>query len=277
MGQTMDYAAALVYYSILSALPATFALVAVLGVVGEHPGTTDVLLRIIDKAGGGGATDVLREPLDGIVRDARGVSSLLSLGIIVTLWTASRYIGAFMRANNMIYRVDETRHFWTLMPLQVVCTVVAVVLVAIMLFASVLTGRVAEAIGSVGGLGAETVALWDRVRAYVVLGALVFFVCGLYAIGSSRRKPGFAWILPGSLCAVVTWIAASYGFGTYVRNFGSYANTYGGLAGVVIFLVWLWLGNSALLYGAELNAALLRQRDAAPSAGAESGDPAEPS
>lgn len=276
MGQTMDYAAALAYYSILSALPATLVLVSLLGFVEQDPGTTDTLTRIIETAGAGGATDVLKKPLDAIVRGSRGASSLLSLGIIVTLWTASRYIGAFMRANNMIYRVNETRALWKVWPLQIVFTVVAVVLVAIMLLASVLTRRISRAVGSVVGLGDETVALWDAARGYIVLGALVLFVCGLYVIGPNKRQPGFAWILPGSICAVVVWIAVSYGFGAYVRNFGSYANTYGGLAGVVIFLVWLWLGNSALLYGAELNAALLRQRDAASSAGAESAESAEP-
>ncbi len=262
----MDYAAALAYYSILSALPATLVLVALLGVMAHDPRTTETLVTIIDKAGGGGSADVLRQPLEVIVRDARGATTLLSVGILVTLWTASRYIGAFMRSNNMIYRVAETRPLWKVIPLQIVITIVAVVLVAVMLLASVLTGRVAEAVGSAVGLGAEIVAFWDFARDYVILAALVFFVCGLYAIGPNRRQPGFAWILPGSICAVVVWVVASYGFTSYVRNFGSYANTYGGLAGVVIFLIWLWIGNSALLYGAELNAALLRQREGPPPA-----------
>jgi len=270
----MDYAAALAYYGILSALPAMLVLVSILGLIGQDPRATETLIEIIDRVGGGGLTNALRQPLDGIVRSARGAGSLLSIGILVTLWTASRYVGAFMRANNTIYRVPETRAFWKLAPLHVVITIVLVILVAIMLFASVLTGRVARAIGDVIRLGPETVALWDDARPYVLLGTLVFFVCGLYAVGPNRRHPGFTWILPGSVCAVLVWVLASIGFSTYVRNFGEYAHTYGGLAGVVIFLVWLWIGNSALLYGAELNAALLRKREHPESA--EPGDP-EPS
>lgn len=269
----MDYAAALAYYSILSALPAILVLVSILGVIGEDRVSSEVLLDIIGRAGGGGTTDVLRAPIKRIVRDAGGVSSLLSIGIIVTLWTASRYVGAFMRANNTIYRVSETRAVWKLMPLHVVITVILVILVAIMLIASVLTGRIAQAVGDVVGFGSQSVALWDALRPYVLLTSLVFFVWGLYAVGPNMRQPGFAWILPGSIVAVAAWMLVSFGFGEYVRNFGSYAHTYGGLAGVVIFLVWLWIGNSALLFGAELNAALLRQRN---ESLAPKEEPAEP-
>jgi membrane protein len=257
-----DNAAALTYYSVLSLFPFLIVLVSLLGVVGSQD-SIDGLLRIVEDLGSASAVDTLQSPLENIVANADAAGVALVLGLVGGLWSASGYIGAFMRAANEIYGVDEDRPFYKLRPVQLLMTLVMTVIVAVVLIALVLTGPLVGAIGTELGIGDTAVTIFSIVK-WPLLFAIVVLVIGLlYRFSPNARHAGLRWILPGSLLATLLWIVASAAFSVYVANFGSYSGTYGSLAGAIVFLVWLWLTNIAIVFGAQFAAELERTGRAA--------------
>jgi membrane protein len=255
-----DWAAALTYYGVLSLFPMLIVLVAVLGVFGQA-GTIDTLMESFAEAGMREFAQDVEEPLRGVVDNKGGAGALLGAGLLVALWSASGYIGAFTRACNQIYEVEEGRSFWKRRPMQVVMTLLMVLLIALVTVALVLTGSLAEAIGDAAGVGPEAVDAWGFAKWPVMLLIVMTAFALLYYTTPNVRQPRFRWITPGGLLATVLWVAASAGFAVYVANFGSYNATYGTLGGVISFLIWLWITNLAVLLGAELDAELERQRE----------------
>jgi membrane protein len=257
-----DWAAALTYYAVLALFPALLALVALVGIFGQYPQTTNALLDIVRQiSGNDSALNGLKDTIDGIVRNKGGAGALLGLGLAGALWSASGYIGAFMRASNAIYEVPEGRPFWKLRPLQVVVTLGIVLLVALLLVALVVTGPVAKAIGDQVGLG-DTAVLIYQIAKWPIMAAIVLVILAvLYYVAPSARLPKIQWLSPGAIVALVIWIVASAAFGFYVANFGSYNKTYGTLGGAISLLVWMWITNLAVLFGQELNAEIERGRE----------------
>jgi membrane protein len=243
-------------------------LVALLGVFGTYPKTTNALLDIVRDLGP--AVDTFRKPIEGVVRNKGGAGALLGVGLLFAIWSASGYIGAFMRASNVIYEVEEGRKFWTLRPLQIAITILMVLATAAVAVAIVITGPLASSVGDVIGLGGTAVTVWNIANWPVLVMIVVTMIAFLYYAAPNVRHPGFRWITPGSVVAVVVWLVVSLAFGVYVANFGKYNSTYGSLGGVVIFLIWLWLTNLAILFGAEFNAELERSRELEHGARAES-------
>jgi len=255
-----DWAAALTYYAVLSIFPALVVLVALVGLLGQYPETTNSILDIIDKLGPSSTVDTFRGPIEGVVKSKGGAGALLGFGLVGALWSASGYIGAFTRASNAIYEVEESRSFWKLRPLQLLITVIAVVVVALLAIALVLTGDLARAVGDEIGLGNTAVSAWSVLKWPVLLIVAMTIISGLYYTAPNVRQRGFRWITPGGVIAVVLWILVSAGFAIYVSHFGSYNKTYGSLGAVIVFLVWLWITNIAILFGAEFNSELERSR-----------------
>lgn len=263
-----DLAAALTYYALLSIFPAAIALVSLLGVVGQGRQTTNALLDIVNDLGSPSAVDTLRGPLEDL-SSASGAGIALVVGVLAALWSASGYVGAFGRAMNRIYQVPEGRPFWKLRPTMIVVTLVAVLLVAVLAVGLVVTGPLAESVGRTIGLGGTAVTVWDIAKWPILLAIVVAVVAILYYATPNVKQPKFRWISVGALVAIVTWALASAAFGIYVANFSAYNKTYGSLAGVIVFLLWLWITNLALLFGAELDAEIERGREV------QSGIPAE--
>jgi membrane protein len=257
-----DNAAALTYYSVLSIFPALIVLVSLLGVFGSED-SVNGLLRIAEDLGSSSAVDTLRPPIENIVGNSGAAGVALIAGLAVGLWSASGYIGAFMRASNEVYEVDEDRPFYKLRPLQLLMTLILTAIVAVVLIALVLTGPLADAIGDELGAGDAALTAWSIAK-WPLLFAVVVMVIGLlYRFSPNARHEGLRWILPGSLVATVLWIAASAGFSLYVANFGAYSNTYGSLAGGIVLLLWFWLTNVAIVFGAQFAAELERTARAA--------------
>jgi membrane protein len=254
-----DWAAALTYYGVLSIFPALIALVSVLGLIG--PSATQPLLDNLNTLAPGPARDIFTNAIKNI-QHARGSSGVLFvIGILLAIWSASSYIGAFMRASNAIYEVEEGRSFIDKRAVQLVVTVVLLLMVGVSAFAVVLTGGAARQVGNLLGVGHTAVQIWDIVKWPVVVLIVSLMFSLLYWASPNVKQPGFRWITPGGVVAVVAWGIASAAFALYVANFSSYNKTYGALGGVVAFLVWLWLSNLVLLFGAELNAELERGRE----------------
>src|SRR5919106_799629 len=179
------------------------------------------------------------------------------------LWSASGYVGAFTRASNAIYSVQEDRPIWKRRPLELLITVILVCVLTLVLLGLVVGGPVADAIGDELGIGETALQVWSIAKWPLLFGVVVLVLALLYRVAPNASHMGLRWILPGSLLATLLWIVASAGFSSYVSHFGSYSNTYGGLAAVVVFLIWLWLTNVAVLFGAQFAAELERTGRAA--------------
>ena len=201
------------------------------------------------------------EPIQSITDNRSAAGVLFFVGLGAALWSASGYVGAFMRAANVIWETPEGRPFLKLRPLQLGVTLLLVVLFALMAVSLVLTGPVVEAVGDSLGIGSTALTVWDIAKWPVLLAMAIFMVGILYYAAPNVRLPGFRWLTPGSIFAVFGWIAASGAFAFYVANFGSYDKTYGSLGAIVTLLVWVWISNLALLFGMELNAERERSRE----------------
>jgi membrane protein len=169
-------------------------------------------------------------------------------------------MGAFFRAADAVWDVQEGRPAWKLIPLRIFVTLVTIILVALVLISLVISGPVARAVGDVIGLGDTAVTVWQIAKWPVMLAVVMVIVAGLYHVAPNVKHPKVAWVSPGGIIAIITWIVVSALFALYVANFGSYQKTYGALAGVVVLLLWLYLTNLALLFGAEFNAEVERAR-----------------
>jgi membrane protein len=255
-----DWAAALTYYSVLSIFPALLVLVSAIGLAGQS--ATQALLDNLGQLAPGSVRDILRAAIINLQHSQRSASLVVVVSLLVALWSASGYVAAFMRASNVIYDVPEGRPIWKTVPIRVAVTVVLLVLLAVSAVAVVITGGLAERVGRVLGIGSTAVTIWDIAK-WPVLLVLVSFMFALLYWASPNAKQGFRWVSPGGLLAVLLWVVASAAFAFYVANFSSYNKTYGSLAGVIVFLIWLWISNIAILLGAELNAELERSRSIA--------------
>jgi len=253
-----DWAAALTYYGVLSIFPGLLVVVSLLGLFGQSTVNT-----VIDDIGGA-APDAVRDILVNATRNlqrSQGAAGVLAIvGLAAGLWSASNYVGAFMRASNAVYDVPEGRPVWKTLPIRIGVTLVIAILLTVSVLIVVLTGTVAEYVGDLLGAGDGLVTAWQIVKWPILLIIISQILALLYWAAPNARQAGVRWVSPGGLVAVVLWIAASAGFAFYVANFASYNKTYGTLAGVIVFLVWLWISNIAVLLGAEFDAELHRGR-----------------
>jgi membrane protein len=254
-----DWAAALTYYGILALFPALIVLVSILGLIGES--ATQPLLDNLGKLAPGAANDVVSGAVRQISANQGAAGVAFVFGLATALWSASSYVGAFIRASNAIYEMEEGRPFWKLRPIQIAITVVMILLLALCAIAVVVTGPLAQQVGDVIGAGSAAVTAWDIAKWPVIAAVIVTMFAILYWAAPNVKQPGFRWITPGGIAALVLWVLASAGFALYVSLFASYNKTYGSLAGVVVFLVWMWISNLAILLGAELNAEVERGRE----------------
>lgn len=252
-----DWAAALTYYGVLSIFPGLLVVVAALGLFGS--GTAQ---RAQDAVGGlapGAVEEILTQAIES-VQNTPTAGVVAILGLLGAFWSASGYIGAFMRASNAIYDVPEGRPIWKTLPIRLGITAVVGLMLLLSALIVVFTGDFARAAGNALGLGSTAVTVWNIAKwpVLVILVSLIFAV--LYWASPNARHGGFRWVSPGGIFAMLVWLAASGGFAVYVANFGSYNKTYGSIAAMIIFLVWLWISNIAILLGAELDAELERRR-----------------
>ncbi|MBA2514506.1 MAG: YihY/virulence factor BrkB family protein [Solirubrobacterales bacterium] len=254
-----DWAAALTYYGVLSIFPALIAMVSVVGLVADPKTVTTTLTDLLSSVAPGGAADTFKGPIEEVTKSKGQSGILLVVGILGALSSASSYVGAFMRASNVMYEVDEGRPFWKLRPLQMLVTFFMVMLLAISAVAVVASGPLAESIGDSVGLGSTAVTIYGIAKWPILILVVAFMISVLYYTAPNAKLPSYKFITVGGAVAVLVWLVASLLFAFYVSNFGSYNKTYGTLGGVIGALVWLWITNQAILLGAQLNAE--RERD----------------
>jgi membrane protein len=258
--QCTDLAAALTYYAVLALFPTAIALLSLVGIFGQGSKTVDTLLGVVSDAGGSSVAQTLRPTLETLSQTPRAGLALI-LGLVGALWSASAYVGAFGRAMNRIYEIGEGRPAWKLRPVMFLVTFVLVVLVAVASLALVVSGPLTQSLGNALGLGSAAVLAWRIAKWPVLLIVAAVIVATLYYATPNVKQTKFRWLSIGALVAIIAWVLLSIAFGLYVANFSSYNKTYGALAGVIVFLLWLWITNLALLFGAELDAELERGRE----------------
>lgn len=255
----MDLAAALTYRAVLALFPALLAVFSLLGLVGQNQRVATAIMGIIRDVAPPDTAAALRGPIEQLAR-APGAGLALVIGIVGALWAASGYVGAFGRAMNRVYGVEEGRPFWKLRPMQLVVTLTVVVALAVIAIALVLSGGVADAIGNAVGLGEGVRIVWYVIQWPLILLAVMVLVAVLYHFTPNVRPSRFRWLSLGAVLAIVVMAVGSLGLALYVANFAGYDRTYGSLAGIVVFLLWLWMANLALLFGAEFDSELERAR-----------------
>ncbi|MGI5336099.1 YihY/virulence factor BrkB family protein [Streptomyces sp. CA-181903] len=253
-----DRAAGLTYYTMLSLFPALLVLVSLLGVVGKS--ATEKLLANLDHLTPGPVQDILT----GAVRQASasgGAGSVLAVaGLLGALWSASGYVAAFIRASNAVYDIKEGRPVWKVTPLRLAVTLVLMLLATVSALIVVFTGGIARQAGTALGVGDEALTVWSVAKWPVLVLLVTVIIAMLYWAAPNVRGRGFRWVTPGSLVALALWMAVSAGFALYVANFGTYNKVYGTFAGLIVFLMWLWFTNLAILLGLEFDAELSRER-----------------
>ena len=253
-----DWAAALTYYGVMAIFPALLVLISVLGLIG--PSATQPLIDNLNEVAPGPAKEIFTNAIQNI-EDSQGAAGVFFvIGLLGALWSASGYIGAFIRAANVIYDVEEGRPIWKTLPMRVGLTVLLMLMTAITAFGVTISGDLARQVGKTVGVGGTAVDVWNVAKWPVLLTIVCLMFAILYWAAPNVRQPGFKWITPGGVLAVIGWVIASLGFAFFVANFGSYNKTYGALAGPIVFLVWLWISNVVILIGAEFNAELERGR-----------------
>jgi membrane protein len=253
-----DRAAALTYFGVLAMFPGLLVLISLLGLLGH--GTTQKVLTNVDQLAPGGVKSFLNTVINQVQGRAGAASIAAIVGIVIAVWSASGYIAAFMRATNQIYNVDEGRPIWKTAPVRLAVTVVIMIMLIASALMVVVTGSIASQVGKAFGIGHTAVLVWDIAKWPVLLILISVMFSLLYWACPNVKQPGFRWISPGGIIAVLIWLIASGAFAGYVSFSGSYNKTYGSLASIIVFLVWLWITNIAILLGAEFNAEAEHQR-----------------
>jgi membrane protein len=251
-----DWAAALTYYGMLSLFPALIAVVSIVGVFADPEATTEKLTEIVTQLDPDLGADTVSGPIESITSNRGAAGILLFVSLAVALWSASGYVGAFMRASDAIRAAGERRPFWKQRPRQLLITLVIVVLVAALALALVMSGPLVEAVAGTIGVSDTALTAWNIAKWPAMAAAATIVIAILYQASPPPEGGRFLWLTPGVVVALVAWLLASAAFALYVANFGSYDKTYGTLGGLVAILVWLWITNIALLFGRELDAVL---------------------
>jgi membrane protein len=252
-----DWAAALTYRSVLTLAPAMLVLVSALGLLGKS--TTDKLVANIGQLAPGSVRSVLQQIIDSVqARSSAGLAALI--GLALALWSASAYVAAFMRASNAIYEMGEGRPIWKTVPIRIAITLAMTVMGVLAAIIVVFSGPLADRVGRALGLGHTALMLWSILKWPLLIVIVSMMLAILYYAAPNVKQPGIQWITPGGVLAILIWVIASGAFAVYVSHFGSYNKTYGSLASVIVFLLWMWLTNVAILLGAEFNAELQRAR-----------------
>jgi membrane protein len=249
-----DWAAALTYYGLLALFPALIAMVSLIGLVGDPKSTTATLTEIITSIGPQSGAETFSGPIESIASNQSAAGFAFVAGLAVALWSASGYVGAFMRASNVIYETAEGRPFWKLRPLQLLVTLAMIVLMTLLALGLVLTGPLVDAVAGPIGLSDTAVSIWNVAKWPAMAAIFIVMVNVLYYASPNAKLRGFKFVTAGSLVAIVGWAVASAAFAFYVANFGSYDKTYGTLGGLIALLVWFWISNLAVLFGHQLNA-----------------------
>ncbi|WP_420169517.1 YihY/virulence factor BrkB family protein [Streptomyces violaceoruber] len=258
-----DWAAALTYYAILALLPALLVTVSVIGLA--NPDATSALIADITAFAPAESGEALRRPLEAATEQRSAVWLLVATGSVSAVWSACSYLAVFRRAMHAMHGVRDTRPPLRQAHIIVVSAIGLLLLLMTSAFAIVMTGPLARWLGRRVGLPHEGETLWAAMK-WPLLGLLVACLIMVLFSTGPRSARGVRRSLPGGILAAICWLTASALFALYATQVGSYSRLYGSLAGLVVFLIWIWFANLSLLAGAQFNVELRRQKAAGDAA-----------
>jgi len=256
----LDWSAALTFYACISLIPAVLIVIASLGLVGDS--ALDELTQNLMQRDDGPVRGIALDAIDEVSTNEVSAGLALLVGIGGALWSASSYVGGFLRGSGVIHGRTVRYPFWKLRPLQMALTGVTVIAISGTALAVVITGPLAKELAALVGLEQVVAEVWDLAKWPLVVVFVLSVFAVLYWASPDVRDRGFQWITPGGVVATTAWVVGSVGYALYIDAFADYNKLYGSLGALIGFLIWLWLSNMAMLYGVELNARLEREADA---------------
>ena len=255
----LGLAAQLAYFLILALFPFILVLVSLMGTFGS-PETASEVLAYFHQVTPQQVYELIEKYTSDIISGNRPAPYLFSFGILFTLWSASGAFAALINALNRAYDVQETRPFWKVRGIAILMTLGLSVLILVGVLLLVVGEPIGRTIADVFGLGEIFEFVWNVIRWPAALFFMVFTVALLYYLAPDVNQP-FRWITPGGFIGVLLWVLASVAFSFYVNNFGSYDKTYGSIGVVIILLLYLYISSLTILFGATLNATLVKMKE----------------
>jgi len=259
--QMTHHAAALIYYSLMSLFPALLLALSLLGLVGQYPGTYNAILGYLRDVAPESLLDPLDSSLRGAFRAKGTATTTLIISVALALYGTTGVLEAARRALNVVFEVEGGRSFLRRKAVDVASTVVLMVLILVCLVLAFVGGDFARDLLGFLGLGSGVSNAWNSLRWPVAVLVAMLVFSYIYYVTPDVQHRSFRWVTPGAIVAVLLWLAASYGFSIYLSSVADVGAIYGTFAGAIVLVGWLWLTNVALLFGAELNAEIERQKE----------------
>jgi membrane protein len=258
--QMTHHAAALTYYALMSLFPAVLLALSLLGLLGQYPDTYNSIIGYLREVAPASVVEPLDRSLRGALQSKGTAATALAISVVVALYGTTGALEAARRALNVVFEVENGRSFLRRKTIDVASTFVLMTLVLVSLVLAFVGGRFAEDLLGFLGLGSTAAHVWNVARwpGAVATAMLVFAL--IYYITPDVQQRSFRWVTPGAVVGVLLWLAASFALSTYVSRVADVGAIYGTFAGAIVLVAWLWLTNVALLLGAELNAAIERER-----------------
>ena len=260
--QMTHHAAALTYYALMSLFPAVLLALSLLGLIGQYPETYNAIVHYLRDVAPASVVDPVDRSLRSALQSKGTAATTLVIGVVVAFYGMTGALEASRRALNVVFELDGTgRSFLRRKSVDVLLAIVLMVLVLASLVMVFVGGRLSHDLLGFIGLGSTVADIWDVARwpGAVLVAMLVFTL--IYYVTPDIEHRGFRWLTPGAATGVVLWLIASFAFSQYVARVGDVGVVYGTFTGAILLVAWLWLTNVALLFGAELNAEIERQKE----------------
>ena len=259
--QMTHHAAALTYYALMSLFPTALLGLSLLGLIGQYPETYDAIIGYLRDVIPSAALTPLDESLRGALQQKDAAVTTLVVSVALALYGTTGVLEAARRALNVVFEVPGGRSFARRKSIDSASSLLLMVLVLLSLVLVFVGGSFADDMFDFIGLGSTGATVWSFVRWPLAIGVVMFVFAFVYYVTPDVRQRSFRWITPGAAIAVLLWLAASLGFSAYVSNVADVGAIYGAFAGAIVLVAWLWLTNVALLFGAELNAEIEREKE----------------
>jgi membrane protein len=258
--QMTHHAAALTYYGLMSLFPAVLLGLSLLGLLGQYPETYDAIINYLEEVAPASVVDPLDRSLRMALQSKGTAATTLAVGVAVALYGTTGALEAARRALNVVFEANAERSFLRRKAVDVGSTFVLMALTLASLVMVFVGGRLADDLLGFIGLGPTAAQVWSIARWPGAVAAATLVFAFIYYVTPDIKQRSFRWLTPGAVVGVLIWLLASIGLSTYVSRIADVGAVYGGFAAAIVLLGWLWLTNVALLFGAELNAAIEREK-----------------
>ena len=259
--QMTQHAAALTYYILMSMFPALLLALSILGLIGQYPQTYDAIIGYLRDVAPSSALVPLDRSLRAALRSTETAATTLVIGIVFALYGTTGALEAMRRALNVVFEADGGRRFLRRKVIDVASTFLLMSFGLVSLILVFVGGGFAEDLLGFLGLGPKVADWWNIARWPGAVGVAMFVFAYIYYVTPDVKQRSYRAVLPGAAFGVALWLAASFGFATYISQIANVGAIYGAFTGAIVLVVWLWLTSIALLFGAELNAEIEREHE----------------